>query len=81
MFVGLSRKSVGPPTATEATPRPRKNVSPRMNKKLDDSVRRINVFLSSGLNVTRLFSQPRRAFDLPSRYRCSAPELSRGAST
>ena len=36
MFVGLVRKSVSSPTATEATPRMRKNVIQRMNKKLED---------------------------------------------
>ncbi len=45
MFVGLLRKSAGSSTATEATPRMRKNVSPHINKKLEDLVRRINVFL------------------------------------
>ena len=81
MFVGLVRKSVSSPTATEATPRMRKNVIQRMNKKLEDLVRRINVFLLRIPILTRLFSQPRRALDLPSRYRCSALGLPRGASS
>ena len=47
MFVGPLRKSVGSPTASEATPRKKKSVILRITKMLENLIRRINVFLLS----------------------------------
>ena len=59
MFVGPLRKSVGSPTASEATPRKKKSVILRITKMLENLIRRINVFLLSRSQCHTAFSKPR----------------------